>query len=238
MSGQRLLRLLALPLLGAAAGALVTAAVIPIAVAHADDCDSGACTLVSGGEPTDIFYSGFRPIVTDWADNQPVNVEVTPSDGGAAFVSGSYNVSEADYKWPVYDISEYHYGTFTPAADNPDGSYSDGLSGASVYDFRFGPGMGATSTGQLGDVPSGQPGDLADYTIAAYPNGAFTGVLTVPGEFQNVFEFDGTGAADFIYYAGQDKPVMLFDTLYDPAPLQAPDLLPPDVYFAGDQPVL
>jgi hypothetical protein len=90
MSTQRHL----LAVFGAAAGGLVAAAMVPLAVAYADDnCALGECTLVSGGNPTDVTYSGFRPLVTYWTSNQPVNVEVTPR--GARLLSPEATMSRS-----------------------------------------------------------------------------------------------------------------------------------------------
>ena len=54
MSKQRRL----LPVLAAAAGGLAAAAFLPVALAHADDCSLFECTLVSGGNPTDVCIKG------------------------------------------------------------------------------------------------------------------------------------------------------------------------------------
>ena len=44
---------------------LAAAALVPMAVAHADDCSLGFCSLISGGEPSDAAYAGFRPWATE-----------------------------------------------------------------------------------------------------------------------------------------------------------------------------
>lgn len=216
MSTQRHL----LAVLGAAAGGLVAAAVIPMAVAYADDCAAGECTLVFGGSATDVTYSGFRPLFTYWTSDQPVNVEVTPPDG-SSFASGSYDVSEQDYNSPIVDTSVYYYGDFTPSATNTTDIDSDGLSGASVYNFVFFP-----ST----PVESPDPQGILDNLEVSYPGGGFTDVSTADG-VQNIFESNLTGEADWIYLPGQANPVELFDGFPDPAPLAVPDVLPPDLWF-------
>jgi hypothetical protein len=77
-----------------------------MAVAHADDCSLGDCTLVSGGDPTDVAYAGFRPWATEWTSNQPVNVDVT--ENGTSFVSGSYNIAEQDFASPLWAVRDGH----------------------------------------------------------------------------------------------------------------------------------
>src|SRR6476660_7862039 len=105
---------------GAAAGGLAAAAFIHTPFAHADACDLGDCTLVSGDKPTDVEYAGFRPLFEEWTDNQTTNVDVTDSSFVNG-VSGSYDISEEDISTPYIDDVTYHYGDFTAAADNPSG---------------------------------------------------------------------------------------------------------------------
>ena len=210
-----------LPLLGAAAGGLAAAVFVPMASAHADDCSLGECTLVSGGPPTDVVYSGFRPIATDWQSNQPVNVDVT--HGASSFVSGSYNVSEQDFQSPMLDNSIYQYSNFIPAATNPSGIDSDGLSGASVYDFTLGPGAAVNA--------AGQPTVLFNDLSAAYPSGAHTEITTLTNEFTNFLVSNGTGSGDWIELAGQSTPTLLWDSLTTDVLPNLPNVLPPDLWF-------
>jgi hypothetical protein len=124
--------------IGAAAGGIAAAAVVPMAFAHADECDLGDCTLASGGNPTDVVYSGVRPLFEDWKDDQATNVVVSDSsftDG----ISGSYDVSEQDYSTAVMDNAIYHFGDFTAAADNPTGIDSGGLAGGRCTTSRSAP---------------------------------------------------------------------------------------------------
>ena len=87
--------------IGAAAGGLAAAAVVPIALAHADDgvSDDGF-TLVSGGPHVPYTalgpngYAGFQPLFTEWQQYQPTDVEI----GGTTV--GSYDVFETDYASP------------------------------------------------------------------------------------------------------------------------------------------
>ena len=217
----RLRRLL--PLLGAAAGGLLAAAVVPMAVAYADDCALGDCTLVSGGSPTDVVYQGFRPFLTDWQQNQPVNVEV-PGSSFANDISGSYVVSEQDFQSPLMDNAIYKYGDFTSAATNPSGIDSDGLSGASVYDFTYGPGANGAY--------------LLNNLNVLYSDGAHTEVTTVPGEFTNYLVASPAASGDWIELAGQSTPIMLWDSLNSsafPATYIADllqNVIPPDLWSA------
>jgi hypothetical protein len=87
--------------------------------------------------PTSATYLGFRPLATDWWGNQPVDVV---NQGGVTL--GSYSVFEQDFLSPIFDASLYHYGDFTPADDSTAGD-PYGLSGMSLYDVGFGPGLGS-----------------------------------------------------------------------------------------------
>ena len=210
-----------LPLLGAAAGGLAAAVSLPMASAYADDCTLGECTLVSGGPPTDVTYSGIRPLFTDWQDTQPVNVDVT--QGASSFVSGSYDVSEQDYQSSLMDNAIYQYSGFTPATTNPSGIDSDGLSGVSVHDFSIGPGAGVNA--------AGQPTYLFNDLNVLYPSGAHTEVTTLTGEFTNFLVNNGTASGDWIELAGQSTPTMLWDSLATDVLPNLPNVLPPDLWF-------
>lgn len=217
-----------LPMLAATAGGFATAAVLPIALAHADDCTKGLCDLVSGGAPTDVEYSGFRPFFEDWQDTQPTNVLV----GGAAGsqftdgISGSYDVSEQDYSTALMDNAIYHFGNFTPAADNPSGADSDGLSGASVYDFTLGPGANS--------VDGQTTFDLNDLN-AFLANGDHVEIDTVPGDYTNFLDVTPAGSGDWIESAGSSTPTLVWDSLPTsqfPAEVFNPtDYLPPDAWL-------
>ncbi|MDT5320023.1 MAG: hypothetical protein QOD88_2545, partial [Mycobacterium sp.] len=95
-----------LPLLAATAGGLAAAALIPLALAHADD----GLTLVSAGPEVPYTalgvdgYVGFQPFFTEWQQYQPTNVEI----GGTTV--GSYDVFESDYATPWTDESVYNFG--------------------------------------------------------------------------------------------------------------------------------
>ena len=208
--------------LGVFAGGLAAAALVPMAVANADDCSLGDCTLVSGGDPSNVAYVGVRPIGTQWTSDQPVNVEVT--ENGTSFVSGSYDVSEKDFASPLLDYNSYQYGNFVPAADNTAGTDSLGLSGASVTDVAYGPGAGMTSSG---------PTYLFNHLDVQYASGLQTEVTTETGKFTNVFEGTSTGSGDWLIMPGASTPILLWDSLPSPS---MPDLsgvfstLPPDLW--------
>jgi hypothetical protein len=216
---KQLRRLLAL---GVLSGWLGAAAFVPIALAYADDCSLGDCTLVSGGDPSDVAYAGFRPVGTEWTSNQPVNVEVT--DNGTSFVSGSYNVTEQDFASPLLDQNSYKYSNFVPAADNTTGINSDGLSGVSVNDIAYGPGDGLTAAG---------PTYLFNNLDVQYPSGLQIEVTTETNQFTNVFENTSTGSGDWLVLPGDSTPILLWDTLPTPS---IPDVsgifsvLPPDLW--------
>lgn len=212
------------PLLGAAVGGVAAAAVLPLALAHADDCTSVYC-LVSGGDPTNVTYEGFRPVITDWQSDQPVNVDV-PGSSFVGDVAGSYNVSEQDVSSPLFDNSMYTYSTFTPAPDNPGGIDSEGLAGATVYDYSVGPGSGELA---------GEPTYLLNNLVVNYADGTTTDMTTDPGVYTNFLDTTSTGSGDWIEFAGQSTPTLLWDTLNSsafPAALFNPaDVLPPDIWF-------
>ncbi|MBV8863325.1 MAG: hypothetical protein JO082_07870 [Mycobacterium sp.] len=194
--------------LGAAAGGLAAAAFLHAPAANADACDGlGGCTLESGGSPTDVEYSGFRPFFEEWTDNQPTNVDAA----GSPFVndvSGSYDVSETDIESPYIDDVTYNFGTFTPAADNSSGIDSDGLSGATVYDIVLDPGGktvdGATTYG-LGNLNV----FLAD--------GNHVEITSDPGVFTNYLYNTPTESGDWIEYGGSSTPTLVYDTLANPS---------------------
>src|SRR6201994_2748991 len=117
--------------IGAAAGGLAAAAVVPLALAHADDGGWGDLLLVSAGPHVPYTalgvdgYVGFQPFFTEWQQYQPTNVEI----GGTTV--GSYNVFESDYATPWTDESIYNFGAATrgthpgglPAATGPESAF-------------------------------------------------------------------------------------------------------------------
>jgi hypothetical protein len=220
--------------IGAAVGGLAAAAVVPIAFAHADDCDLGVCSLVSGGSPTDVEYSGVQPLFAEWTDTQPVNV-LDPDSSFADGITGSYSVSEADYDSPFSDTSVYKFGTFTPAADNTGGIDSDGLSGATINDFALDPSVNAAD--EPGNVPPAGTTVTApfDDLNVTYANGDEEQVISAFGD-TNYLDVTPTGSADWLQ-VGDNTPTLLFSSIPDvTVPAQLADLasvLPPDLWFPG-----
>ena len=216
-----------LPVLAAATGGLAAAAFLPMAVAHADDCNLGDCTLVSGGHPTNVLYQGIRPLFADWKDDQPVNVEVTKADG-TSFVSGSYLVSEQDYESHFADHVIYNYSDFTPSANNPTGIDSLGLAGAKVNEFWRGP---------FGIDSAGDPTYSQDKLNVFFADGAHAKVITVPGDHTLYFYNDGHEGGAWLLDAGQTTPHMLWNSLPHsefPSTYFADllhNVMPPDAWF-------
>jgi hypothetical protein len=211
--------------LGATAGGLAATAFIHTPVANADPCSLGDCTLVSGGEPTDVQYYGFRPLFEQWADNQPTNVDVAGSSlaGG---ISGSYDVTENDISTPFLDNVSYKFGDFTPAADNASGIDSDGLAGATVYDMVFGPG-GKT-------VDGATTYDLQNLNVFL-GDGDHVMITTDPGVFTNYLYSTPTDSGDWIEFGGSSTPNLVYDTLTNAAfpseVFNLADYFPPDAWF-------
>jgi hypothetical protein len=221
MSKQRRLLLA----LGASAGGLAATAFFQLPLANADSCSVGECTLVSGGEPTDVQYYGFRPLFEQWADSQPTNVDVAGSSF-ANGISGSYDVTENDISTPYFDNVSYMFGDFTPAADNASGIDTDGLAGASVYDMVFGPG-GKT-------VDGATTYDLQNLNVFL-ADGDHVMITTDPGDFTNYLFSTPTDSGDWIQYAGSSTPTLIYDTLTNPSfPTEVfnlADYFPPDDWF-------
>ncbi len=121
-------------------GTAAAAALVPLALAHADDevTDAGSLALVSAGPdvPNTALgpdgYVGFQPFFTEWQQDQPTNVEV---DGSTV---GSYDVSETDYASPFTDESIYDFGAATSGGTDP-----GGLADATVTDFALDPSFNA-----------------------------------------------------------------------------------------------
>jgi hypothetical protein len=211
--------------LGAAAGGLAAAAFVPMAFAHADGCDLGDCTLVSGGSPTDVEYAGFRPFFEQWTDDQPTNVDVTDSSFVNG-VSGSYDVSERDISTPYVDDVTYHYGDFTVAADNASGIDSDGLAGATVYDVTLGPGAKTVDGVTAYDL------NVLNVFLA---DGNHIEIDTVPGDYTNFLYSTPTESGDWIEAWGSSTPTLVYDTLttsqFPSEAFNVVDYLPPDAWF-------
>lgn len=211
-------------LLWAIAAGIAVAALTPTALAQADACELTEC-LVFGGHPTDVVYSGFRPLFEDWQDTQPTNVLV-PGSSFADGISGSYDVSEEDYSTAAMDNAIYHFGTFTPAVDNVSGLDSGNLAGASLYDFTVGPG---------GKVVDGVTMyDFNDFSLQL-ANGNHIEIDTVPGVFTNFLETTANGSGDWVETWGSTTPHLVFDGLpgaqFPAEAFNIANYLPPDDWF-------
>jgi hypothetical protein len=215
-----------LPAVSATVGGLAVATYLSIAFAHADACDLNECTLVSGGAPTDVHYSGFRPLFADWRDTQPVNIEATQN--GVTTIEGSYQVKEEDYESKIWDHATYKFGDFTPSANNSLGVDSDNLDGTKVNDFWTGP---------FGTDANGDPTFHTNTLNIFYGDGAHTEITTVAGHYTNYLIGDGHATGDWIIDAGSSTPHLVWDSLpssefpatYITELLQ--NVLPPDDWF-------
>jgi hypothetical protein len=205
-------------------GAAAAAALIPLALAHADD----EVTLDKAGPEVPYTslgpdgYVGFQPFFTEWQQYQPTSVEV---DGSLA---GSYDVFETDYATPWTDESVYDFGAATSGTD------PGGLAGATVNDFALDPSFNAATEQE---PPPGVTAALDDLNVV-YANGVEDNVLTTAwGTFYSVDE-PGAGSALWFESPGSTDPSLLLSGLADTsAALTAVEglssLLPPDVWFPG-----
>jgi hypothetical protein len=205
-------------------GAAAAAALIPLALAHADD----EVTLAPAGPdvPNTALgpdgYVGFQPFFTEWQQDQPTHVEV---DGSLA---GSYDVSETDYVSPLTDYSVYNFGAATSGTD------PGGMEDATVTDFALYPSFNAaTETAPPADVTAA----LDDLNVM-FGNGVDDNVLTTAlGTYYSVDD-PGVGSALWYEAPGSTDPTLLFSGLADTSAALAAvedlsSLLPPDVWFPG-----
>lgn len=213
-------------------GAAAAAALVPLALAHADDgatdADAGL-TLVSAGRdvPNTALgpdgYVGFQPFFTEWQQDQPINVEV---DGSTV---GSYDVFETDYVTPLTDESIYDFGAATSGGTDP-----GGLADATVTDFAFEPSFNA-ATDQA--PPPDVTAALHDLQVV-YGDGVEDNVLTTASGTYYSVDDPGVGSADWFAAPGSTDPSLLFSGLADTSAALAAvenlsSLLPPDVWFPG-----
>jgi hypothetical protein len=210
--------------IGAAAGGIAVGALLPLALAHADD----GLTLVGAGPEVPYTtlgvdgYVGFQPFFTEWQQYQPTNVEI----GGTTV--GSYDVFESDYATPWTDESLYDFGAATSGTD------PGGLAGATVTDFAYDPSFNA-ATEQA--PPSDVTAALHDIHVL-FGNGAEDNVLTTAmGTLYSVVD-PGVGSAEWFAAPGSAEPSLLFSALADTSAALAAvenlsSLLPPDVWFPG-----
>lgn len=205
-------------------GAAAAAALIPLALAHADD----EVTLVPAGPdvPNTALgpdgYVGFQPFFTEWQQDQPTNVEV------AGLTVGSYDVSETDYATPWSDESVYDFGAATSGTD------PGGLQGATVTDFALYPSFNA-------GIETAPPADVTaalDNLTVTFGNGDVEDVLTTAWGTNYWVDDPGVGSADWFAAPGSTDPTLLVSALADTSAALAAvedlsSLLPPDVWFPG-----
>jgi len=206
-------------------GAAAAAALIPLALAHADD----EVTLGSAGPdvPNTALgpdgYVGFQPYFTEWQQDQPTNVEVNGS------MVGSYDVSETDRATPFADQSVYDFGAATSGGTDP-----GGLAGATVTDFAYDPSFNAgTEQAPPPDVTAA----LHDIHVV-FGNGVEDNILTTASGTLYSVDDPGVGSADWFAAPGSTEPSLLVSGLADTAAALAAvenlsSLLPPDVWFPG-----
>ena len=208
-------------------GAAAAAALIPLALAHADD----EVTLGSAGPdvPNTALgpdgYVGFQPYFTEWQQDQPTDVYVD----GSKVAAGSYDVSETDRATPWGDQSVYDFGTATSGGTDP-----GGLAGATVTDFAYDPSFNAgTEQAPPPDVTAA----LHDIHVV-FGNGVEDNILTTASGTLYSVDDPGVGSADWFAAPGSTDPSLLFSGLADTSAALAAveglsSLLPPDVWFPG-----
>ena len=216
--------------IGTAAGGLAAAAVVPIALAHADDgfSDDGLTLVAAGPEvPYTALgvdgYVGFQPFFTEWQQYQPTNVEI----GGTTV--GSYDVFESDYASQWTDESVYNFGAATSGGTDP-----GGLAGATVTDSAFFPSFNA-ATEQ--DPPADVTAALHDILVN-YGNGEVDNLLTTATGTWYSVDDPGVGGALWFEAAGSSDASLIYSGLADTSAALAAveslaSLLPPDVWYPG-----
>ena len=193
--------------IGAAAGGLAAAAVVPVALARADGgASDDGLTLVSGGPHVPYTtlgpdgYVGFQPLFTEWQQNQPTDVEI----GGTTV--GSYDVFETDYATPWYDDSLYNFGAATSGGSDP-----GGLAGATVVDSAFFPSFNA-ATEQM--PPADVTAALHDILVN-FGNGEVDNLLTTASGTWYSVDDPGVGGALWFEAAGSSDASLIYSGLAD-----------------------
>ena len=216
--------------IGAAVGGIAAAAVVPMAFAHADDCDLADCiSLVSGGRDVPYTtlgpdgYVGFQPYFTEWQQYQPTNVDI---DGTTV---GSYDVFETDYATPKTDESVYDFGAATSGGTDP-----GGLADAKVIDFAYLPSFNA-ATEQM--PPSDVTAAMHNIHVT-FGNGEVDNVLTMHAGTYYSVDDPGVGSALWFDPTGSTDPHLLWSALADTSAAlttveNLSSLLPPDVWYPG-----
>jgi hypothetical protein len=213
---------------GAAAGG-IAAAVVPIALAHADGgVSDDDLTLVPAGPhvPDTALgqdgYVGFQPLFTEWQQYQPTDVEL----GGTSV--GSYDVFESDYATPWSDESLYNFGAATSGTD------PGGLAGATVTDSAFYPSFNA-ATEQF--PPADVTAALHDLHVTL-ANGEVDNLLTTASGTYLSVDDPGVGSALWFEAPGSTDASLMWSGLADTSAALAfvenlSNLLPPDVWYPG-----
>jgi hypothetical protein len=207
-------------------GAAAAAALIPLALAHADD----EVTLGSAGPdvPNTALgpdgYVGFQPYFTEWQQDQPTDVYVD----GSKVAAGSYDVSETDRATPWGDQSVYDFGTATSGTD------PGGLEGATVSDFALDPSFNAATE----HMPPSDVTAALDNIYVTFSNGNEEDVLTTASGTNFYVDNPASGSADWFEAPGSTVPTELFSNLPDTSAALAAvesisSLLPPDVWWPG-----
>ena len=216
--------------IGAAAGGIAAAAVVPIALAHADDGFSDDdLTLVSAGPHVPYTalgpdgYVGFQPLFTEWQQYQPTNVEI----GGTNV--GSYDVFESDYATRWTDESVYDFGAATSGGTDP-----GGLAGATVTDSAYDPSFNAATEQR---PPADVTAALHDLHVV-FGNGVEDNVLTTASGTYYSVDDPGVGSALWFEAPGSTDASLFWSGLADTSAALAAvenlaNLLPPDVWFPG-----
>lgn len=220
--------------IGAVVGGLAAAAVVPVALAYADDgfssfSDDGLA-LLSGGRDTPYTalgpdgYVGFQPLFTEWQQYQPINVFL---DGSTTPV-GSYNVFETDYATPWSDESLYKFG------DALTGSDPGGLANATVTDSAWLPSFNA-ATEQL--PPADVTAAVHDINVVLGSGQVDNLLNTSLGTWLSVDE-PASGSALWFEAAGSTDATLIWSGLADTsAALTAVEnlasVLPYDFWYPG-----
>ena len=215
----------------AGVGAAAAAALIPLALAHADDGvnDPNGISLVSAGPEVPYTalgphgYVGFQPFFTEWQQYQPTDVEV----GGSTV--GSYDVFETDYATSLTDESVYDFGAATSGGTDP-----GGLAGATVMDFAYAPSFNAATEKE---PPPDVTAALHNLHVV-YGNGVEDNVLTTASGTYYSVDDPGVGSALWFEAPGSTDPSLMWSGLADTAAALAAvenlsSVLPPDVWFPG-----
>jgi hypothetical protein len=151
------------------------------------------------------------------------------ANGDDAETVWSYEIGEQGFQSPIFNASAFHYHTPDEVNTGFDGDDPAGLSGTSLYDVGFFPGLGGD------DGPTDATGEsvLFESITALDDHGNYYWYIAGPGGFENTLEVDPLdmfGSSDYFSFAGQDEPQILWDTLphQDLVPADVADWIPPN----------